>query len=65
MGSLLMQQGKLSDAESHFREALEGRRRVLGKEHPDTLVSKGNLDGLLARFGRSREAFEAESEDPP
>ena len=37
MGELLLAQGKLSEAEPYFREALATRRRVLGEEHPDTL----------------------------
>src|SRR5262249_40086656 len=41
MGILLQRQGKLSEAESYYREAMEKRRRVLGNEHPDTLQSIG------------------------
>jgi tetratricopeptide (TPR) repeat protein len=40
-------QGKLSEAEPYYREALEGRRRVLGDEHPDTLTSINNMGVLL------------------
>ena len=35
--------GQYADAERINREVLRGRRRVLGKEHPDTLTSASNL----------------------
>ena len=47
MGFLLQSQGKLSEAEPYHREALDGRRRVLGNNHPDTLISTGSMDFLL------------------
>ncbi len=40
---------KLVEAERYHREALEGRRRVLGNDHPDTLNSISNLGwGMMA-----------------
>ncbi|KAH7394832.1 hypothetical protein BKA66DRAFT_455924 [Pyrenochaeta sp. MPI-SDFR-AT-0127] len=38
------------------RRALEGREKVLGPEHPDTLTSVDNLGWMLARQGKYEEA---------
>ncbi|TFH54313.1 MAG: tetratricopeptide repeat protein, partial [Methanothrix sp.] len=43
--------GRYEGAEPLFRRALEGRERVLGKEHPDTLTSVNNLAALLYSKG--------------
>ena len=51
-----MDQGKFAEAEPYYREALEKRRRVLGEEHPDTLVSINNMATLLEKQGRLDEA---------
>jgi non-specific serine/threonine protein kinase/serine/threonine-protein kinase len=73
MGQLLYHQGKLNEAlgkldaaEPLYREALEGRRRKLGDEHPSTLTSINNLSALLHARGKLddaepliREALEA------
>jgi len=56
MGYLLVSQGKRSEAEQFFREALEKRRRVLGEEHPDTLKSINNMGFLLTSQGKPSEA---------
>ena len=40
---LLQDQGKLSEAETLYREALEVKRRTLGATHPSTLTSINNL----------------------
>jgi hypothetical protein len=47
MARLLQDQGKLSEAEPLFLEALEARRRTLGAEHPDTLASINSMATLL------------------
>ena len=58
MGSLLKAQGRLPEAEAYYREALKGLRRVLGDDHPATLLSINNM-GLLRRDqGRQFEAEE-------
>ncbi len=56
MGSLLRSQGKLSEAESCFRDVLDKSRRVLGNEHIDTLSTINNLAGVLGEQGRLDEA---------
>ena len=38
------------------QRVLEARRRVLGPEHPDTLVSTANLAATLHQLGRAAEA---------
>jgi tetratricopeptide (TPR) repeat protein len=43
--------GDFAGAEPLYRRALEVRERVLGPEHPDTLVSVNNLAGLLESTG--------------
>jgi non-specific serine/threonine protein kinase/serine/threonine-protein kinase len=48
--------GKYSEAEPYWREALEGRRRILGDEDPQTLNSITGLGMLLWKMGRYSEA---------
>ena len=43
-------------AELPLREALEGRREVLGDRHPDTLISIGNVVDLLRERNKLDEA---------
>ena len=43
-------------AEPLVREALETRRRTLGDDGPDTLISISNMSGLLRDLGRLSEA---------
>jgi len=38
--------GKYVDAEPLYKDALAGRQKALGHEHPDTLTSMNNLAGL-------------------
>ena len=56
LARLLQDQGKLSEAEPLFCEALSGRRRTLGGAHPDTLTSANNLALLLSAQGKLSEA---------
>jgi eukaryotic-like serine/threonine-protein kinase len=56
MGNILHDEGKLSEAEPYYREALEERRRVLGAEHADTVESILDLGGLLTDEGKLSEA---------
>lgn len=42
------------------REVLDAERRVLGPEHPDTLLTMNNLAGVLGDEGRN-----ASGEDVP
>jgi hypothetical protein len=44
------------EAEPLSKRALEAQERVLGKEHPDTLISVNNLAELYTAQGRYREA---------
>ena len=48
--------GQLAEAENLFRRALEGREKLLGPDHADTLQSLENLADLLRDRGRLDEA---------
>ena len=53
---LFKEQGKYAEAEPLYHQALEGRRRTLGDEHPSTLVSINNLGMLRKNQGKYAEA---------
>ncbi|KAM6510860.1 hypothetical protein FSOLCH5_011305 [Fusarium solani] len=48
--------GRYEEAEQMSRRALEAREKVLGREHPDTLTSVGNLGLVLQYQGKYEEA---------
>ena len=48
--------GKYEEAEQMYRQALELREAVLGKEHPDTLASIDNLARVFRRQGKHKQA---------
>ncbi|KAI0203080.1 P-loop containing nucleoside triphosphate hydrolase protein [Astrocystis sublimbata] len=50
--------GKYSQAERLYRQTLELRERVLGRENPDTLASMNNLAFVLNKQGRYEQAEE-------
>jgi eukaryotic-like serine/threonine-protein kinase len=58
VGSLLLAQGRLDEAEPYLREALEKRRRVAGEESPSTLMSIRNMGTLLWAQGKSQELID-------
>jgi hypothetical protein len=58
VASSLTRQGKHAIAERINREVLGVRRRVLGEEHPDTLVSANNLATSLSNQTKYAEAKE-------
>jgi tetratricopeptide (TPR) repeat protein len=54
--------GRYEQAEQRLRSALAAQVRLFGSEHPDPLVTRGNLAGVLMYSGRAAEAareFEA------
>ena len=53
---MLQAQGRYSEAEPLFRDALEIREKQLGPEHPDVASSLNNLAGLLQVQGKYAEA---------
>ena len=53
---LLEAQGHLEEARALYVDALEGRRRTLGPNHPDTFTSMLNLATLLADVKERDEA---------
>src|SRR5690242_21647945 len=48
--------GRLEEAESEERAALEARIRVLGPEHPATMANRSSLAVVLRDLGRLEEA---------
>ena len=56
MGNVYFDLGLYPRAESLFSQALEARRRVLGPNRPDTLVSMSSLGRALSAEGRFPEA---------
>ena len=50
--------GKYKKAEELNRRALEGKETVLGKDHPDTLISMHNLASVLRDQGKYEAAEE-------
>ena len=55
--SVLGNQGKYEAAEEADRRALEGYEKVLGKGHPDTLISLWCLTDLMERVGQKHDAL--------
>jgi tetratricopeptide (TPR) repeat protein len=51
LGSLLQDQGEYDRALPLLEDCLEKRKRILGDDHPDTLVSISNLADLLQDQG--------------
>jgi len=52
LAMLLQAQGKLSEAELFYREAINGARKTLGDAHPTTVIIQENLDELLQEMGK-------------
>ena len=57
LGELYRHEGRLRLALTSFEESLSLRQRSLGEDHPDTLLSKGNLASTLRQHGRLEEAL--------
>jgi tetratricopeptide (TPR) repeat protein len=55
----LQAQRKLAEAQPLFLEVLEGSRRTLGSDHPNTLASINNYAGLLLEQGKLQPALAA------
>jgi len=53
MAGVLLKQGNYEEALVIYREVLDIRERVLGKEHPDTLTDRNIMALMLA----TREVF--------
>jgi len=54
--TVLYEQKRYPEAEPMAREVLEGRKRRLGPDNPDTLDSMNDLAGLLLHLGQLDEA---------
>jgi tetratricopeptide (TPR) repeat protein len=57
-GLCLYFDGRFNEAEDSFMEVMETRKRVLGVEHPDTLISMVFLSSIFRRQARLKEAEE-------
>jgi hypothetical protein len=57
LASTLGDQGQLDEAAQIQKEVLEKRRRILGEEHPDTIMAMGNLANTLGDQGQLDEAI--------
>ncbi|EAU30103.1 predicted protein [Aspergillus terreus NIH2624] len=55
-GRFLELQGAYEEAKAMHRQALEAREKVLGREHPSTLISVSNLGNVLFSQGKYEEA---------
>jgi tetratricopeptide (TPR) repeat protein len=58
LATCLFNDGRYNEAEKLTLEEVETRKRVLGEEHPDTLISMGNLARTYKDQGRWKEAEE-------
>ncbi len=58
LGRALTEARRYSEAESVLTDVVRGRTRVLGAEHPQTLVARGNRLRALGRCGRPYEALQ-------
>ncbi|ORY17830.1 Tetratricopeptide repeat-domain-containing protein [Clohesyomyces aquaticus] len=58
LGRVLNYQGLYTKAERLLRRSMQGRKGVLGEEHPDTLTSMANLATTYSKQGRGKEAEE-------
>jgi tetratricopeptide (TPR) repeat protein len=55
-----VENGQWQDAVELKEKVLEATKRTLGEEHPDTLLSMGNLASSYSDVGRRQEAIELE-----
>ena len=60
LGLCLYQEGRWYETERAFLQVMETRKRVLGPEHPDTLICMANLASTYRNKGRWGEAEELE-----
>jgi tetratricopeptide (TPR) repeat protein len=58
VGQVLWEEGRWKEGEELEVKVLEARRRVLGEEHPDTIIAMANLASTYWKQGRSKEAEE-------
>jgi hypothetical protein len=56
VGVVLSDLGRHSEAERYFRDAFEGRRRIVGNDDDITLTSLAALGAVLVRQGKRAEA---------
>ncbi len=62
LADVMKESGKLTEAEELYRTGLDGRERILGKDHPETLNCMHNLALVLEakrKFAESETTFRA------
>jgi hypothetical protein len=52
----LAAEGMPAKAEAAFRQVLDAAQRILRPDHPNTLITRNNLAGLLTAQNKSAEA---------
>ncbi len=52
----LFKQSKYAEAEAMYQQTLQLQEKLLGKEHPNTLLSMMSLAALLRQQGKHAEA---------
>ncbi|HUB78887.1 MAG TPA: serine/threonine-protein kinase [Bryobacteraceae bacterium] len=62
LGNVLMERGKLDEAETVLRGVLSGREQVLGPKHPQVLTSLQRLSAVLRAEGHYTEATKFDRE---
>ena len=60
LASTYWNQGRLKEAEELQVRVMETTKRVLGEEHPDSLLGMSNLASTYHQQGRLKEAEELE-----
>jgi tetratricopeptide (TPR) repeat protein len=60
IGKLYYSEGRWNEAENLFVQVMGTRKRMLGEDHPDTLISMANLASTYKNEGRWKEAEELE-----
>jgi hypothetical protein len=55
VGNYFLRTGKYPEAKQRYRQVLELKEKVLGKDHPNTLLTKHNLTTLLRQQGEYAE----------
>jgi tetratricopeptide (TPR) repeat protein len=58
LASIYYRMGRIKEAVKLGKKVMDIRQRLLGDEHPDTLLAMSNLTMFYSQLGRIREAEE-------
>jgi len=56
--------GRTAEAITLYEQTVADQERVLGADHPDTLITRNNLASAYRAAGRTAEAIEPQASDP-